>query len=63
MQAGPDSTDRITTLTAEHHRLELRLRELEQHLSLSDDEQREVKELKKAKLQLKDELLALGRPR
>lgn len=54
---------RIDSLTAEHHRLEQRLSELERHLSLSPEEQRERAELKKAKLQLKDALLALGRRR
>ena len=53
--------ERIVVLAAEHRRLELRLRELDQHLSLSPEEQRERAELKKAKLQLKDELLALER--
>jgi uncharacterized protein YdcH (DUF465 family) len=59
----PDPADqaRIETLRAEHRRLDARLRELEQHLSLSSDEQRERAELKKAKLQLKDELHVLER--
>lgn len=50
-------------LTAEHRRLELRLAELEHHLSLSPDEQRERADLKKQKLHLKDLLLALDRAR
>ena len=58
-----DPAARISALKAEHKRLEARLRELEQHLSLSPEEQRERAELKKAKLQLKDELLALERGR
>ena len=52
---------RIQALTDEHRRLEARIRDLEQHLSLSPEEQRERAELKKAKLQVKDELLTLSR--
>ena len=59
----PASEERIAELTAEHRRLELRLSELEQHLSLSPAEQRERLEIKKSKLQLKDELLHLRRGR
>ena len=58
---GNASRERIAELQSEHHRLELRLSELERHLSLSPEEQRERAELKKAKLQLKDELLVLER--
>jgi uncharacterized protein YdcH (DUF465 family) len=39
----------------------MRLAELERHLSLSPDEQRERAEIKKAKLQLKDTMLHLQR--
>ena len=53
--------DRIAQLTAEHRQLEQRLAELDQHLALSPAEQRERLEIKKAKLQLKDELLHLRR--
>jgi uncharacterized protein YdcH (DUF465 family) len=56
-----DRTGRIEALRTEHARLEMRLAELERHLSLSPDEQRERAELKKAKLQLKDTLLHLQR--
>ena len=60
----PDRLDRSTRLEAlrtEHARLEMRLAELERHLSLSPDEQRERAEIKKAKLQLKDTMLHLQR--
>ena len=56
-----DRNDRIEALRSEHQRLEMRLAELERHLSLSPDEQRERAEIKKAKLQLKDTLLHLQR--
>lgn len=60
MDATPATRDE---LKLQHHRLELRLSELEHHLSLSPDEQVERAELKKLKLQLKDQLLALDRAR
>ncbi len=63
VQAGPEQVERISALNAEHRRLETRLRELDHHLSLSPEEQRERAEIKKAKLQLKDEILALERAR
>jgi uncharacterized protein YdcH (DUF465 family) len=47
----------LTHLRAEHARLELRLKELDHHLSLSPEEQVERANLKKAKLQLKDHIL------
>jgi len=53
----------VASLQSEHRRLEARLRELEHHLSLSPDEQRERAELKKVKLRLKDRLLRLERAR
>jgi uncharacterized protein YdcH (DUF465 family) len=56
-----DRNDRIEAIRSEHHKLEMRLAELERHLSLSPDEQRERAEIKKAKLQLKDTLLHLQR--
>jgi uncharacterized protein YdcH (DUF465 family) len=49
----------LDRLRTEHARLEIRLRELERHLSLSPDEQQERANLKKAKLQLKDDILHL----
>ena len=57
----PDRNHRLEALRSEHHKLEMRLAELERHLSLSPDEQRERSELKKAKLQLKDTMLHLSR--
>ncbi|MGZ3442670.1 MAG: DUF465 domain-containing protein [Polyangia bacterium] len=48
-------------LRHEHARLEMRLAQLERHLSLSPEEQRERAEIKKAKLQLKDTMLHLQR--
>ena len=61
MQQKSDRLVRLETLRTEHARLEMRLAELERHLSLSPDEQRERAELKKAKLQLKDTMLHLQR--
>jgi uncharacterized protein YdcH (DUF465 family) len=51
---------RLEALRTEHARLEIRLRELDRHLSLSPDEQRERSALKKTKLQLKDSILHLS---
>ncbi len=48
---------RLSRLREEHARLELRLKELDHHLSLSPEEQVERANLKKAKLQLKDHIL------
>ena len=56
-----DRLARLEELRNEHARLEMRLAELERHLSLSPEEQRERAELKKAKLQLKDTMLQLSR--
>jgi len=56
-----DRSKSIEALRSEHAKLEMRLAELERHLSLSPDEQRERAEIKKAKLQLKDTLLHLQR--
>jgi uncharacterized protein YdcH (DUF465 family) len=56
-----DRLVRLEGLRTEHARLELRLAELERHLSLSPEEQRERAEIKKAKLQLKDTMLHLQR--
>jgi uncharacterized protein YdcH (DUF465 family) len=52
---------RLEALRTEHAKLEMRLAELERHLSLSPEEQRERAEIKKAKLQLKDTMLHLAR--
>jgi uncharacterized protein YdcH (DUF465 family) len=59
--AAPVPADRLDELRREHHRLELRLAELERHLSLSPDEQIERANLKKAKLLLKDDIAHLER--
>jgi uncharacterized protein YdcH (DUF465 family) len=59
--SNPERLDRLQQLRSEHHRLEMRLAELERHLSLSPEEQRERAEIKKAKLQLKDTMLHLSR--
>jgi hypothetical protein len=59
-----DASDVATTLDRlrdEHAQLELRLRELENHLSLSPEEQLERARLKKTKLLLKDDILHLSR--
>ena len=60
-RSDSDRTVRLEALKSEHARLEMRLAELERHLSLSPDEQRERAEIKKAKLQLKDTMLHLQR--
>jgi uncharacterized protein YdcH (DUF465 family) len=52
---------RLEELRTEHAKLEMRLAELERHLSLSPDEQRERVEIKKVKLQLKDTMFHLSR--
>jgi uncharacterized protein YdcH (DUF465 family) len=57
----PDRSARLEELRTEHAKLEMRLAELERHLSLSPEEQRERAEIKKAKLQLKDTMLHLQR--
>ena len=50
----------LDKLKDEHHQADLRLQELDRHLSLSAEEQVEVARLKKRKLQLKDEIRRLG---
>jgi hypothetical protein len=50
---------RLAFLRDEHAKLEGRLKELERHLSLTPDEQLERARLKKAKLQLKDDMMHL----
>ena len=56
--------DPISQLKNEHREIELRLAELESHLSLSPREQHERAELKKLKLAKKDAIqrLTRGRP-
>lgn len=58
-----DVDSQLERLHTEHARLESKLRELERHLSLSPAEQTERANLKKAKLQLKDDILHLSHQR
>jgi uncharacterized protein YdcH (DUF465 family) len=51
---------RLDQLKSEHARLEMRLKELDRHLSLSPEEQVERARIKKAKLQLKDDIQHLS---
>jgi len=65
MKAMPQSLaepTRLDALRAEHASLEARLRALDGHLTLTTDEQAERVRLKKAKLQLKDDIAKLERP-
>jgi uncharacterized protein YdcH (DUF465 family) len=55
-----DFQTRLDELKSEHARLDARLKELERHLSLSPEEQVERARLKKAKLQLKDDIQHLS---
>jgi uncharacterized protein YdcH (DUF465 family) len=57
------AADRLVQLKAEHAKLDARLRELENHLSLSPEEQAERANLKKAKLVIKDGILHLQHQR
>ena len=50
---------RLDVLRSTHADLEQRLKELDRHLSLSPAEQTERANLKKAKLQVKDDILHL----
>jgi len=50
----------MVRLKERHGELELRLAQLERHLSLTPDEQVERSRLKKEKLRTKDELQRLG---
>ncbi len=59
--SSPERSNRLADLRNEHARLELRLAELDRHLSLCPEEQRERAEIKKAKLQFKDSILHLSR--
>jgi uncharacterized protein YdcH (DUF465 family) len=47
----------VDRLRREHAQIDQRLQQLERHISLSPEEQRERSELKKLKLQLKDTIL------
>lgn len=50
----------LNRLRQEHHEADMRLRELDRHLSLSPEEQVEVARLKKHKLHLKDEIRVIS---
>ena len=54
-----DVQQNLDRLRKEHHELDMRLQELERHLSLTPDEQVERAQIKKSKLQLKDDILRL----
>jgi uncharacterized protein YdcH (DUF465 family) len=60
---GSDVQDHLNQLRFEHARLEKRLHELDRHLSLSPEEQKERTDLKKAKLHLKDDIARFTRLR
>lgn len=59
--ASADRDTRLLELRAEHKALELRLAQLDRHLSLSASEQLERARLKKLKLATKDEITRLDR--
>jgi uncharacterized protein YdcH (DUF465 family) len=61
--AASEVQHHLEQLRSEHAKLEMRLKELEHHLSLSPEEQMERANLKKAKLQLKDDILHLTHQR
>lgn len=52
-----DVSVQLKRLQQEHAELEMRLSELQRHLSLSPAEQREYHQLKKTKLRLRDNIL------
>jgi uncharacterized protein YdcH (DUF465 family) len=52
---------RLSVAEARHRELDTRLKQLGRHAFLTPAEQREILELKKRKLQLKDEVTALQR--
>ena len=53
--------DRLSFMEARHRELDARLRELGRHAYLTPTEQREATEIKKLKLQAKDEIVSLRR--
>ncbi len=61
MALNRDVEQILQTLRAEHRALELRLAELERHLSLTPAEQIERAQLKKLKLAKKDAIVRLAR--
>ena len=56
-----EAASRLEELRAEHHALDIRLAELDRHLSLSPSEQVERATLKKRKLATKDLIAKLSR--
>jgi uncharacterized protein YdcH (DUF465 family) len=58
-----DSDELLDKLRAEHRAIEVRLAELEGHLSLTPAEQIERAQLKKLKLAKKDQMARLSRVR
>ena len=54
-------TKDLPTLLGEHQNLEVRLKQLDKHRSLSPEEQYEIQVIKKRKLALKDLITALER--
>lgn len=56
-----DRLAHVEELRAQHRAIELRLAELERHLSLTTEEQHERARLKKLKLATKDEITRLDR--
>ena len=58
--APQEAQSRLEVLRTTHADLEQRLTELDRHLSLSPAEQTERANLKKAKLQIKDDILRLS---
>lgn len=59
MLSAQEVQARLDVLRSTHADLEQRLKELDRHLSLSPAEQTERANLKKAKLQVKDDILHL----
>jgi uncharacterized protein YdcH (DUF465 family) len=59
LRRGPQ--ERLGMIEARHRELDARIRELGRRTHLTPDEQVEVSELKKRKLRIKDELVALRR--
>jgi hypothetical protein len=57
---GNEASSDRRALQNQHHELERQLAALDRHLSLTPDEQVELRRLKKQKLLVKDQLLRLG---
>jgi len=60
MENRVEVEETLKRLREQHHEADVRLRELDRHLSLSPEEQVEIARLKKQKLHLKDEIRALA---